>query len=115
MEVNRCLSCISSCCALEVEINREGYNKIKAIGLSSLCTKHSHAFIAKNPKYRDKESFLDNLYRDNFAILNKKKSGFCVFLNEQTRLCSIYQNRPDVCKDFLNTSEHCKKIYKCIK
>lgn len=82
-------------------------------GLSYGCTKHSTLFIKENPQYKDKELFFDNLYKDNFAKLNKGSDGFCVFLDRNSRLCSIYQNRPKVCKDFSNKSKHCERI--CIK
>jgi len=93
MEINKCLGCVGSCCSLDVEINKEDYYTLES-------------------KY--KIDFLDNLYKDNFAILNKNNTGFCVFLDKDIRLCSIYKNRPKVCKEFSNKGEHCKKIYKCI-
>jgi len=114
MEINKCLGCVGSCCSLDVEINKEDYYTLESLGLENSCTKHSTIFIKNNPSYKYKIDFLDNLYKDNFAILNKNNTGFCVFLDKDIRLCSIYKNRPKVCKEFSNKGEHCKKIYKCI-
>tara|TARA_Y100000592_G_C5299452_1_gene234762 strand:+ start:42 stop:389 length:348 start_codon:yes stop_codon:yes gene_type:complete len=114
MEINKCMVCVASCCSLEVEINQEDYLKMKALGLDHGAKKHSSDFIEKNPIYKGKELFFDELYKDNFARLKKGKDGFCLFLNRETRLCSIYENRPQVCKDFSNNSKHCEKIRKCI-
>lgn len=91
------------------------YDKFVKLGLSDNCTKKSTIFIKKNHGYQDKERFLDNLFKDNFAVMNKGLDGYCNFLDRDTRLCGVYENRPQVCKDFSNNSLHCKKIMRCIE
>jgi len=114
MEVNSCLNCISSCCRLPFTIDKEDYYSLKKIDHNNYLKKMSTMFIEENINYKDKEDFLDNLYEQEFAIINKKENGDCSFLDPETRLCTIYNDRPKVCKEFSNKSITCKNIKKCI-
>ncbi len=113
MEINACLFCVGSCCSLEVEIDKYDYQILKKIGKEDNVNKLSSLFIDKNPTYKDKEKFLDEMYQDRFAILKKNNSGFCNMLDLESRLCTIYENRPKVCRDFSNKSIACQKIKEC--
>ena len=114
MEINPCLNCISSCCKLEVDITKEEYETLVSLGHSKALLKRSETFIKENPLYKNKESFLDNMYGEDYATIKKEQDGFCSLLDKDTRLCSCYSDRPKVCRDFSNSSETCKKIKKCL-
>jgi Fe-S-cluster containining protein len=100
---------------LEVEIDKYDYQILKEIGKEDNANKLSYLFIVKNPDYKDKEKFLDQMYGDRFAILKKNNKGYCNMLDLESRLCTIYENRPSVCRDFSNKSIACQKIKECIK
>lgn len=115
MEIeNPCLKCIGSCCSLIVEISKSDYLKIVELGHKKEMTKQSSIFMEENPEYKNRQLFLDSMYDENFAIINKGENGFCVFLDKETRLCRIYDQRPETCSEFSNQSKTCKTIRKCI-
>ena len=115
MEIeNPCLKCMGNCCALEVDITKEEYIKIVALGYEKEMKKQSSIFMEENPEHKNIEVLLDNIYDENFDIIKKKEDGFCVFLDTETRLCRIYDQRPKTCSKFSNKGEVCKTIRKCI-
>lgn len=67
-------------------------------------------FVEKNPEYKTRAIYFDNMYRDNFAILKKSSDGNCVLLDRKSMLCTIYEQRPSVCKNY--TSNRCENIRK---
>lgn len=104
-----CLKCINSaCCSLEVELDRKEYEHLKKLGYEEKLETRTNQFINNYPKYKGKEIFFDNVYKDNFAIIKKDFDGQCIFLNRISMKCTIYKNRPKVCQDYKNTS--CEKI-----
>ena len=115
MGVDNCMNCVSSCCKLEIDLNKKEYLNLKNLGYSQEIVKRSELFINAYPNYFDKISFLDDMYGNEFAILKKNNDGFCKLLDKKTRLCSIYENRPKVCREFSNESKRCKNLKKCIK
>jgi len=115
MGINNCITCLGSCCKLEIDLTKKEFLKLKSLGYEKEIIKRSELFINQYPNYLDKLSFLDNMYGDCFAILKKSKDGFCKLLDKKTRLCSIYEDRPKVCKDFSSKSQRCKNLKKCIE
>ena len=95
-----CLKCINSaCCRLDVEVNRDEYNVFWNLGLDEYFETRTDKFLNDNPKYLKQMKSFDEMYKDNFAILKKRKDGYCVLLNDNME-CSIYENRPKVCRDY---------------
>ncbi len=41
---------------------------------------------------------LDPIHPENGKTVLKRINGYCMFLNQKTKLCTIYENRPDICK-----------------
>jgi len=115
MGINACLNCVSTCCKLEIDLTKEDYERLKSMGKEYAAVKASDFFLLSFPEYKSKKEFLDNLYSDMYATLKKDSSGYCVFLDQDTRLCTIYENRPQVCREYSNNSKHCKNIRQCIK
>ena len=112
--VNPCLSCVSSCCKLEVDITKDEHTAMLSNGLGYGLTARADTFIDQYPQYEDKREHVVNMFGDNYATIDKADSGFCVFLDPQTRLCTVYDHRPSVCVDYQNNTAECKKIRKCI-
>lgn len=106
-----CLKCVSTdCCKLDVEVNRNEYNKFTSLNLNKFFNTRVELFLKQNPKYKEQKEVFDKMYFDNYAILKKNNDGFCVLLNRETMLCSIYNDRPKVCKDY--TIKRCANIKK---
>jgi Fe-S-cluster containining protein len=114
MAINKCLSCFSDCCKLEVDINKSEYFALKLILPSGKIKKRSEIFTDKNKAYKGRENQIDEMHGDYHAVILKGHDGFCSLLDKETRKCSIYANRPSVCIDFDNNSTRCEKIRKCI-
>lgn len=103
-----CKKCTNSgCCSLVIEVNKTEYNNLKGV-VKNEFVKRSDVFIKLNPKYKSKQDYLDKMYVDNFATMNKNKDGLCTLLDTNTMLCTEYENRPKVCQDY-NTNR-CEKI-----
>lgn len=103
-----CLKCINSaCCKLVIEVNREEYDSLHKSVKSSFI-KNSDVFIKKNPRYSTKQEELDEMYKDNFAEMNKSDDDLCALLDRRTMMCSVYDNRPSVCRSY--TTDRCTKI-----
>ena len=115
MGVNACLNCVSTCCKLQIDLTKQDYERLKSMGKEDTAIKESDFFLLSFPEYESKKEFVDNLYSDMYATLKKDSSGYCVFLDPNTRLCTIYENRPQVCREYSNNSKHCKNIRQCIK
>lgn len=99
MEID-CLKCINSaCCKLNVEVDKEEYNRFVKLNLDEHFETRAEIFVKENPKYLKQTKVFDTMYKDNFAILKKKEDGNCVLLDENMK-CTIYENRPQVCKDY---------------
>ena len=95
-----CLKCINSaCCRLDVEINRDEYNRFWRLDLDKYFETRTDIFLKDNPKYIKQMKYFDEMYKDNFAILKKKKDGNCILLDKDMK-CSIYKDRPKVCEDY---------------
>ena len=99
--MSECLKCINSaCCKLEVEVDRNEYEKFEKKGLGDYFKTRTEDFLKKNEKYRIQKHYFDEMYKDNYAKLIKGIDGLCVMLDRKTMLCSIYKDRPKVCKDY---------------
>jgi len=95
-----CLKCINSaCCKLSIEVDRDEYNTFWQLGLDEYFDTRTDIFLINNPKYIKQIKHFDDMHKDNFAILKKRKDGYCVLLNDNME-CSIYEIRPQVCKDY---------------
>ncbi len=107
-----CLKCINSaCCKLVIEVDKEEYdNSVKCV--KKHLVKRTDAFIKRFPKLESKRNHFDEMYKDNFATLEKSDDGLCVLLDRKTMLCSVYEDRPKCCKDY--TTNRCSKIRECI-
>ena len=104
-----CLKCINSaCCKLVVEVDKDEYNKFKSLELDNYFTTRTESFLEKNTKYKEHKEVFDEMYKDNFATLNKGNDGHCILLDRRTMRCMIYEDRPKVCKDYSFNS--CKNI-----
>lgn len=104
-----CLKCLNSaCCRLDVEVDRDEYEKFKALGLDDYFKTRTEAFLEKNTKYKEHEELFNQMYNDNFATLNKGNDGQCILLDRRTMRCMVYEDRPKVCKDYSFNS--CKNI-----
>ena len=104
-----CKSCINSgCCKLVIEISKEEYESLSDI-VKKEFTKHIDSFLFKNKRLKGHiDKYLEILYKDNYARMNKSSDGYCPFLYRDTMLCSVYEDRPQVCKNYSNTK--CEKI-----
>jgi len=61
MEIaNPCIKCIGSCCALEVDISKDEYNKLAIMNLRDKITKNISKFIIENPEFKGREGVLDD-------------------------------------------------------
>ena len=114
MEVKTCKDCLSSCCKPEVDVTRKEYDRLKAKGHKKEMITRTDIFLEDNPNYKNRRDYLDDMYKDVYATINKGKDGFCRLLDISTRLCTIYDSRPKVCRDFEVNSNRCKSIKKCI-
>lgn len=112
--IDKCLSCVSTCCKLKVDLTKNEYACLKKLGFEDFMENNLENFLDKNPFYKDerKRDYVENLFieNDDYATLLKSEDGFCSLLDKKTRLCSIYENRPKVCKDFSNQSKRCEYI-----
>jgi len=99
-----CLKCINSaCCKLSVEVDRDEYNTFWQLGLEEHFDTRTDIFLMNNSKYLKYIKQLDEMHKDNFAILKKRKDGNCILLDENLE-CSIYENRPKVCREYKQSS-----------
>ncbi|MEE9337995.1 MAG: YkgJ family cysteine cluster protein [Methylococcaceae bacterium] len=99
-----CLKCINSaCCKLTVEVDRNEYNKFWKLDLDEYFETRTDVFLKENPKYLKRIKELDEMHKDNFAILKKRNDGNCILLNENME-CSIYENRPKACREYKQSS-----------
>lgn len=114
MEIKSCFDCVGSCCKLTVDLTRKEYNKLKELGHENAMETKTDVFIQEYPQYEKRRDYLDDIHKDVFAVLKKEKGGFCVLLNQNTRLCTIYENRPSPCVDYEMNSLRCNSIKKCI-
>ncbi len=105
---------MGGCCALEVDISREEYNKLVKMNLGNNITTNISKFIIENPEFKGREGVLDEMYEDKYAVINLGEDGYCAFLNRKTRMCEIYSERPDTCRKFSSESKECKRIRQCI-
>ncbi len=109
-----CLKCLNSaCCRLDVNVDRNEYERFKALGLDDYFTTRSDLFLKNEKRYTKHKEIFDEMYKDNFAILNKGSDGQCILLDRKTMRCMIYEDRPKVCKDY--SSNRCEKIRKLKK
>jgi len=107
--VINCLKCLNSaCCKLEVTVNQTEYEYFKTLNLDSIFKTRTEMFLEKNPSYKNRAIYFDNMYRDNFAILKRGEDGYCEMLDQKSMKCSIYDNRPSKCKNY--TTDRCKNI-----
>lgn len=114
MEVKTCKDCLSTCCKPEVDVTKKEYNSLKAKGYKKEMTTRTDIFLEDNPSYENRRGYLDDMYNEMFAIINKGDDGFCRLLDRVTRLCTIYDSRPKVCRDFEVNSNRCNSMKKCI-
>jgi Fe-S-cluster containining protein len=110
MGLNSCLSCIASCCRLEIDLTKNEYEKIKSIGFLKMLKTRADMFIEEYPQYEIRREFLNNKFRETYAIIDKGEDGYCKLLDRETRLCKIYSSRPSVCADYEVDGIRCKKI-----
>lgn len=104
-----CLKCLNSaCCRLDVEVNIKEYERFKSLGLDGYFTTRTEIFLKNEKRYIKHKEVFNEMYKNNFAILNKGNDGQCVLLDRKTMKCTIYEDRPKVCKDY--TSNRCEKI-----
>ena len=103
-----CKTCINSgCCKLVIEVSRDEFYSLPE-KIKREFVKYSEKFIAQNPKHAGRELFFDEMYSENFAVMNKSEDGLCPLLNRATMLCGVYEERPQVCRDY--TTDRCKNI-----
>lgn len=103
-----CLKCINSaCCSLTIRVDRREYQKFPKSIKDAFLT-NTKKFLNENPKYLKREACLDEMYKDDFAVMNKESDGLCVLLDRDTMKCSEYDDRPDVCKAY--KTNRCEKI-----
>ncbi len=103
-----CLKCINSaCCKPVVELNKNEFDRMVGLGHRKHLTTNTEKFINRFPKHKEREAEFNEMYKENFAELNKDENGMCVLLDKDM-LCSIYDDRPKVCKDY--TTDRCSKI-----
>jgi Fe-S-cluster containining protein len=112
MGLSSCLSCIASCCRLEIDLTRVEYEKIKIIGFLKVLKTRADIFIEEYPQYEIRREFLNSKFKESYAIIDKNDDGYCKLLDEETRLCKIYDSRPSVCSDYEVDGIRCKKIKK---
>lgn len=94
-----CTKCTAECCRVyEVEITRDEYDALS--DHASVITKKSDQFVELFPDFTAKQSLLDKLLSDGFAILDKGRDGYCQLLDRDTRLCTVYNRRPRACKEY---------------
>lgn len=106
-----CLKCVNSaCCKLRVEVDRNEYNEFWRLDLDKHFETMTDVFLKENPKYLKRIKELDEMHKDNFAILKRGVDGYCELLDQTTMLCTIYEQRPSVCKNY--TSNRCENIRK---
>jgi len=80
-----CLKCVNSgCCKLDVEVDRDEYNGFWSLGLGENFETRTDKFLDENPKYVKQMKELDEMYKDNFATLNKGDDGLCVLLDRES-------------------------------
>lgn len=104
-----CLKCINSaCCKLDVEVNKSEYMHFKTLNLDSHFKTRTEIFLEKNPNYKDKAIFFDQMYINNYAILKRGEDSYCEMLDQKTMKCTIYELRPSVCKNY--TTDRCINI-----
>jgi len=110
-----CMNCMSNCCKLEVEIDRQDYDHLCALGYSDMMTTTTDLFLAEFPDREKNREQLDALHADQFATIDKAAAdGACVFLDRATRLCGIYSSRPQCCQDYVNGGKDCLTRQLCI-
>jgi len=104
-----CLKCINSaCCKLEVEVKRNEYEYFKTLNLHSHFKTRTQIFLEKNPRYKNREFYFEQMYKNNYAILKRGEDGYCEMLDQKTMKCTIYEKRPSVCRKYETKS--CIKI-----
>ena len=104
-----CLKCVNSaCCKLDVEVNKNEYERLEALGLKDYFITRLEVFLKKEKRYTKHKEVFNEMYKDNFAILKKGNDGNCVLLDSKTMKCTIYEDRPKVCKDY--TFDRCINI-----
>jgi len=91
-----------------VEVDRTEYEHFKELGMQDHFTTYTDKFISLFPKYENKREDIDKMHEKLFAVLKKKKDGYCELLDPHTMLCTVYEKRPKVCRDYLST--RCKTI-----
>ena len=103
-----CKKCINSgCCKLAIEVSRDEFHVLPE-NIKKHFVKYSEIFVANNPKHAGREHFFDEMYSENFALMNKSDDGLCPLLDRETMLCGVYDQRPQVCRDY--TTNRCEQI-----
>ena len=112
--MSECLNCITSpCCKLyDVTVSKKEYEAFD-LHMQSCLIKTSDVFINKNPHLSDERKkrflkYIEENSEEKYATLKKQENGYCVLIDNDTKLCGHYEKRPIICREY--TIDNCAQL-----